>query len=201
MKDSPTIKNVFRVSFIILILLELPGLFGAPLVATDFTWLGLIATAVVIWGALELLKTPTFLWPIAFIATVLDSASSLFGLYSRIDSWDVLVHTWGGMLVGAWALELILRGMRNGELQVRHKTLFTIIGTLLIMATVGFLYEFWEYLVDRFQYGEVKSLVSVYNSIEDQLFNLFGTALVVGGYYLLPWARRKFAGRRYATDE
>lgn len=182
-------KKFFRIIFVITILLECAGSLGFLPIAQDFTWLGLLITFVFSWAMLELFRFPLFIWVLVFLFLILDVFSALLGLYSTISSWDKLMHTCGGALIATGALEIVLQLLKKEYIRTKYSKLFIIINVFFSVIFLGFLYEFWEYLVDKFQYGYVKSLVNVYNSIEDQLFNMLGTILVLIIYFL--WQRYK----------
>ena len=182
-------KKFFRIIFVITIILECAGVLGFLPIAQDFTWLGLLITFVFSWAMLELFRFPLFIWIFVFFFLILDVLSALLGLYSTISSWDKLMHTCGGALIATGALELVLQLLKKEYIRTKYPRLFVIINVLFSVMSLGFLYEFWEYLVDKLQYGYVKSLVSVYNSIEDQLFNLLGTILVLAVYFA--WQKHK----------
>jgi hypothetical protein len=165
-------------------LVELLGVFGALPLASDFTWLGLLATALFVWFMLELLDASPYIWVGSFFTVIIDGLSSLYGLYSRIEYWDVSIHLLGGILVGTFGLEFITRRITREHVHIRHTKLLIFLGVLLITTAMGFLYEFGEYLVDRFQYGYPKSLVNAYDSIEDQVMNLLGSMSVLAIYFL-----------------
>jgi len=181
-------KNGARIAFLAVIILELFGLFAWSHIASDFTWLGLLVTITFIWGIIEAFRFSTFLFWMAFGGVVLDGVSALLEIYSRISPWDRYVHAWGGFVIAIAALELILRALKKGYLTAKRRDTLVVISIYLLVTGIGFLYEFWEYLVDKLQYGSPHSLVSAYNSIEDQLFNLAGATLVVLIYCL--WQRR-----------
>jgi hypothetical protein len=182
-------KVVVRAAFAIIIVAESLAPFIWPGGATDFTWLGLIVTAIFAWTVIELFQLSTSLLLTTLALTILDAASALFELYSRIESWDIYIHILGGAIIAVAAMQIILRAIKNGGIVVtRKQTAFVTTMTYFFTATVGFLYEFWEYLVDKIQYGYPKSLVSAYDSVEDQIFNILGATLVLGAYYLwLNW--------------
>ena len=182
-------KKFFRIIFVITIILECAGVLGFLPIAQDFTWLGLLITFVFSWAMLELFRFPIFIWIFVFFFLILDVLSALLGLYSTISSWDKLMHTCGGALIATGALELVLQLLKKEYIRTKYPRLFVIINVLFSVMSLGFLYEFWEYLVDKLQYGYVKSLVSVYNCIEDQLFNLLGTILVLVVYFA--WQKHK----------
>ena len=177
-------KNYLRISFLVIILVDLLGTFWILPLATDFTWLGLLLTALFAWLVLELINAPPLLWAGSLFAIVLDIISATFGLYSRIYAWDVFMHLMGGTMVGFFGLEIITRKIYKEHTHRNHTNLLIIVGVILLTITTGFLYELAEYLIDRFQYGSPKSLVSAYNTIEDQLFNLVGTVLTLSIYFI-----------------
>ena len=184
-------KRFLRTLFAFLILLEALSTFKLSAIASDFAWLGLVATAGLVWLLLELFDAAPFVWILALIATMLDAASALLLLYSRINPWDLIIHAVGGIVIAAGALELVLRNMRKGYLQIsRYRTAFVAMSVLMTVAFVGLFYEVLEYLVDRLHYGYLKSLVGAYDSIEDQLFNLLGGVMVLGVYYAWQWRKR-----------
>lgn len=178
-----------RLAFGLAIFLEIAGWIFIPHIASDFTWLGLVVTAAFAWGAAEALRVSAFPFWLIFAATVLDGASALFQLYSKIEPWDQWVHAWGGLVIAVGAIKLIRRGLRKEHIAARRHGPFIAVSVYLLVAGIGFLYEFWEYLVDRLQYGYPKSLVSAYDSVEDQLFNLLGATVALILYWL--WTKRR----------
>lgn len=182
-------KKYLRIVFVVIILLEIAGAFSWLPLAKDFTWIGLLVTIGFAWAMLEIFNFSPLIWFLALLMVILDSISSMEGLYSLIDPWDRLVHLCGGFLVAMAALELILRILKKEHVRVERAELFIGVNVFFAVVSVGFLYEFWEYLVDRVQYGYPKSLVNAYDSIEDQLFNILGGALVLISYFV--WRKRK----------
>jgi hypothetical protein len=178
-----------RAAFALLIVFELAAIFLLRNVASDFTWLGLAITAAFVWAVAELFRLSAPILLFVLLGVIVDAASALWELYSRIEPWDLWIHAMGGSIIAAGAIELISRLLKRGHVVTRGRKAFITTGTYLIVATIGFLYEFLEYLVDRFQYGYPKSLVSAYDSIEDQVLNIVGATLVLGIYYL--WVGRR----------
>ena len=175
-------KTLFRVFLGTVISLEIAGILGAFPIASDFSWLGLAITTSFVWLALEYCQMPTSVWALACIGVVLDSGSSLLRLFSQIPYWDRPVHTFGGFASAAAMLVLALRALHHGHIRVRRRRLFLVAGVILGVSSAGFYYEVLEYLVDRFHYGSPSSLVSAYNTIEDQLFNTLGAVLLLAIY-------------------
>ena len=55
----------------------------------DFSWLGLIGTAAVIWLILEISDFFTgYIWLVVLAGVYLDALSDIFNFYSRFESWD-----------------------------------------------------------------------------------------------------------------
>ena len=53
------------------------------------------------------------------------------------------------------------------------------------IALLGFLYEYWEFLIDKFYFGYPKALGDGPDTVDDLMFNLAGGAAVLLGYYLI----------------
>jgi hypothetical protein len=177
-------KRIVRAAFCALILIEASGTLGFIRHDSDFSWLGLIATIAFIWYLLEHFEAPDWLWPAALFMLVLDTLSATFLLYSKIGPWDRVMHTLGGATIAAGVLDQAVRALNKEYVHVRNRVRFTLGIVYLSVAAIGFCYELLEYLVDRLWFGYPKTLVSGYNTVEDQLFNLLGTSAVLGGYYL-----------------
>lgn len=195
MPRGPFLQLV-RAAFVLVIFLEALGPVIFPDVASDFTWLGLVVTALFIWGVMELFRISPAVMAIALAVTVFDGVSALFEMYSRVEFWDLLVHALGGAVIAIGSLQLVSRALKNGSVAVKRRAPFVVGTVYLFTVMIGFLYEFWEYLVDNIQYGYPKSLVSAYDSIEDQIFNIIGATLVLILYYSWrAWRARSEAGR------
>jgi hypothetical protein len=190
--EDIAMKAAARVALALIILLEIFGWFFYSEIASDFTWLGLVVTTGFIWAIAEFFRLSVPVMWIVVVSVVVDGLSALFQLYSNIAPWDCWIHAWGGFVIAAAALELVLRAFKKGYIKVRHQGSFIAGSVYMTVATLGFLYEFLEYLVDNIQYGYPRSLVSAYDSIEDQLYNLLGTTILLTIYYLWrSWQKRR----------
>ena len=178
-------KWAFRFIFIAIIILEGLGAIGFLKFASDFTWLGLIVTLVGAWIALEVSESPTWLWWVTLAMVLMDGVSDLLLLYSRIGNWDRLMHALGGSVIAAWALQLALRSLSRGHVRVRRRVFYIIASVVGATVLGGFLYEALEYAVDRWHYDQPTTLVSAYDTVDDQLFNLLGAGIVLSGYYFI----------------
>jgi len=175
-------KTALRFGFGLLIFWELLGVLGIIPEENDFKWLGLLITAVFAWVVLEQLEFSSTVWLLTFSMIILDGASAVFLLYSRIDVWDMLMHVFGGFVIGWAAIEILDRRIEREPFRNERSAMFVIIGSLLIVIALGFGYEFLEYIIDRFFFGYPRTLVSAYDSIEDQLFNILGALLAASMY-------------------
>lgn len=167
----------------LVILLEVAAVFLASGATSDFTWLGLAVTAGFVWAVAELFRLSAPVLALILLGVVLDAVSAPLELYSRIEPWDLLIHALGGAIIAVAALEFAARALKKGYIVVRRRGYLIFAFTYLSVVAVGFLYELLEYLVDKLQYGYPKSLVSAYDSIEDQVFNILGATLVLAIYY------------------
>lgn len=139
----------------------------------------------------EIFNFSALVWTATFLMVIWDGVSALYGLYSKIEPWDKYVHAGGGALLGMASLELTRRVLARGWVQAKKEKLFIWMSVLGGVTFIGFLYEFWEYLVDKIQYGYPKSLVSAYDSVEDQVFNILGGILVLLIFFWLEKRRKK----------
>lgn len=157
-------------------------------IVPDYSWLGLMLTVGGVWLLTELIDLS---WPLrltVFLATVLDASSDMFHLYSRFLRWDEILHFIGGgvaAVVAAWVLQ---RAIRNGRMSFARPAAAVFIGAVLIAAFLGMLYEVEEYLTDIHYLHYQKQLGDGPDTVDDELFNIYG-AIVLGGAYA--WGVRK----------
>lgn len=161
--------NLSRFGFLSIIGLESLSWAGFLHFSLDFSWLGLIGTALLIWLILELYHKfyqalPDFIFLTAFFGVGLDAFSDMFRFYSQIMWWDRLMHFIGGGLIAI----LIFYIFKKPYLY-----------TFFAVSFLGFLYEYWELLIDRYYFGFSRALGDGPDTVDDLLFNLLGAALVL----------------------
>lgn len=176
-------KNIARFLFISLIAFEILNWLKILNFSLDFSWLGLIGTAGIIWLILEISDFfPGYIWLVAVAGVYLDALSDIFNFYSRFESWDRWVHFLGGALTAIVVLYIFLRLEKSGQLLIGNKFLW--LAVVSIIALLGFLYEYWEFLIDKFYFGYEKALGSGPDTVDDLMLNLVGSGAVLIGYYL-----------------
>lgn len=176
-------KNFARTLFVTLIVFEISNWLGFLNFPLDFTWLGLVGTAGVIWLILEVADFfPGYIWFVAVVGVYLDALSDILNFYSRFESWDRWIHFLGGALTAIVVLYIFLRLEKSGQLEIGNKFLW--LAVICAIALLGFLYEYWEFLIDKFYFGYPKALGSGPDTVDDLMLNLAGSAVVLIGYYL-----------------
>lgn len=181
-------KNAVRFLFAFLILFE--GLNWLKILnfSLDFSWLGLVGTAAVIWLILEISDFfPGYIWAVAVLGVYLDAFSDIFNFYSRFESWDRWVHFLGGALTAIVVLYILRRLEELGQVRLGNRFLWLTV--ISAVALLGFLYEYWEFLIDKFYFGYEKALGSGPDTVDDLMLNLVGSAAILIGYYLLKLGR------------
>ena len=121
------------------------------------------------------------------LATTL-SAIFLLNLY--IFWFDVIAHLVGGALVGFVALQLYF--LRNYSDRVHNSAFFIIIFPLLVAASLGVFWEFFEFIVDSASLSFGLSKVhqaTVADTLSDLLFDIIG-GIASGILYLTLWQRK-----------
>lgn len=161
--------NFSRLGFLSIIGLESLSWVGFLPLSLDFSWLGLIGTAFFIWLFLELCHKfyqtlPSFIYLAAFLGVGLDASSDIFHFYSQVIWWDKLMHFAGGLIV---ALIIIY---------IFKPSYFY---TILLVSFLGFLYEYWEFLIDQYYFGYSKALGSGPDTVDDMLFNVIGVVTII----------------------
>ncbi len=181
--------NFTRFSFLALISFEFLNLRGFLPFTLDFSWLGLIGTAFFIWLSLEVYHyfyqpLPWFIYFTAFSGVTLDAFSDIFHLYSQIIWWDRWMH----FFEGAIAAIIILYLFKKSPFYSHAKDFSVGVYTILLISFLGFLYEYLEFLIDKFYFGYPKSLGDGPDTVDDMLFNLLGATIIMA--LLFFWNRK-----------
>lgn len=171
---------LIRVGFLGLLIFEFLNLFKILNFSLDFTWLGLIGTAITVWVIFEIINyyykpLPWYILGIIFLGLVLDASSDIFHIYSRFNSWDRFIHFIYGIL-GAIIIHQLFEKLTPNWL----KRFFTITTVVFL----GFLYEYWEMLVDKFYFQYQKALGDGVDTVDDLFFNALGAVLFITLNYL-----------------
>jgi len=166
------IRKVIRILFLALLFFYSLNLFQVLHIPLDFSWIGLISTALGAWLLLEKFDLPDWIWLLSFFAITLDACSDIFHLYSHLESWDRLMHFWGGMFLSFPLLQLMSNFQEKQNSEISR--LFFLIILISFIGLLGTFYEILEYLTDKFYFGHPKALGDGADTVEDLVFNLVG---------------------------
>ncbi len=192
-----TVRWLSRLGFLGLFLFELANYFGLLKYSLDYTWFGLLVTAlgalVGIEGAAYILRRktgvemPWMVWPIGFGAVLFDVIGDTFHLYERVIWYDQLAH-YLGTLVATMFFQIFFRTLQR----VKGWKYPPIVNWLLALGmgmTLGVLYEIEEYLEDML--GTANRLGDGEDTANDLLLNFFGASTVIG----FAWVKQTFFKR------
>ena len=166
-----------RVGLATVVLLELLLWSISTAEPRDFTWAGLVITSFGAALLTELFRLTVTARLAVLAAIALDGLGAINGWYAQVPYYDAYMHAFGGLCIGmgAWTFA------RNNEPSStsRDAQLHAWLIALGLVAMIGLAYEGLEYCVDKLQYDYPMSLVSAYNTIEDQACNVAGGFLGV----------------------
>lgn len=193
-------KNAVRAGFLALLAFEVISWQGILPVRPDYSWIGLMLTALLVWIVLEFLELPGSLGLIVLGDVALDAGSDMFNLYSRIPNWDKFLHLLGGAVVGIVAIYVLWRAIRNGTIRFRNPLVVIAIGAVLIASFLGAIYEAQEMFIDIYN-NQQRQLGDGPDTVKDQLFNMGGAAFAACVYALAltPWKLRMTSKRTAAA--
>ncbi|MBI2624026.1 hypothetical protein HYW67_00845 [Candidatus Parcubacteria bacterium] len=160
--------------------------FGVLDFTLDFSWLGLMVTAVAVLALLEgsafLLKRTTGrgLHPVAYfagaVALAVDAIGDIVHLYGRFAWYDQAAHFLGGAVVGIVAFNVLwqLEGVGRIRIGAGWRSLFIV----SMGALFGSLYEIEEYLEDLWKWHRQVRLGDGPDTVNDIIFNILGALAV-----------------------
>jgi len=203
--NALAVINFARFLFGSLIIFEILNYLKILQFNTQYTWLGLVITAVFTLAVLEITaykykqKKGHYLhwsvWIIITIALSLDAAGDFFHLYGNIAWWDQVVHYFNSVII-CFTLFAVINAfyvdkfkfsllLKEGRLKL----------ALFLSATstvsLGALYEMEEYLEDVFFHTNRSGLGT--DTANDITMNLLGTltiVVVVCVYYFVTHKRK-----------
>lgn len=186
--------TVARFAFGVWILVEVLSWLKLLPLTLEFTWLGLILTASVAWGALEIISWrlrkvgARTLWAGTFLATLVSQCTDAFGdilrLYGQYGWYDQVAHLIGGAVI-ALILYDLFTALHEGtriKLGLQFRGFLSVLGAMAI----GSLYELEEYGEDVI-FGSHR-LGDAFDTGNDMLLNTLGAVLLT---FVLIWARRR----------
>ena len=140
------------------------------------------------WGGLELVsyisstqgvKFPALIWAFVAAGLVVDSVSDYLTLFDKLRNYDKLMHFLiGGVLMGFLVTQVMNAFLSRGSLPLVIKYWLTI----LLVNFLGFTYEFFELITDRF-YG-ANNILGRVDTTEDMLLNMLGALTFILVFHL-----------------
>src|SRR5690606_7744630 len=113
-------------------------------------------------------------WAVA-IGIWFDAMGNFLSLYSKILWWDKLAHAVGAAALAVAFVVLFLHLRLHAIVSMSNRMLaFVVIAVVSLFST---LYEISEYLGDQF--SDTHRVTDLFDSPDDMMWNLIGTALAV----------------------
>lgn len=199
------LRNITRLFFAALIAFELLNLLSLLKFSLEFTWLGLLITAIAVWSTIEIVAIKYqrkkhhplhwSIWTIALAGLTLDASGDFFHLYGKFNWWDQLVHLSVSAVV-CFTLFIVITAFwidkfefsllfKSGRIKL---SLFLAATTTM---TFGALYEIEEYLEDVF--FDTNRLGPGVDTANDLFLNFLGVSAVIISitiYYLITHKRK-----------
>jgi len=191
-----TVINFARFLFVSLIIFEILNFFKVLQFNTQFTWLGLIITAIFSLTLLEKVahrykqKKGRYLhwsvWIIVTIALGLDTAGDFFHLYANITWWDQLVHYTNGAIINFTLFAIInafwIDKFKFSLLFTKGRLKLALFLSTTSTVSLGTLYEMEECLEDVFFH--TNRLGPGTDTANDLTMNVLGALTVVAVIYI-----------------
>lgn len=186
--------QVARVAFGAWLLVEVLSWAKVLPLTLEFTWFGLILTASVAWGTVELISWrlrkvgAQSLWGgtllLVLISQCTDAGGDIFRLYGTYSWYDQVAHIIGGAAVALIFFNL-LTSLHAAQ---RVKLGFKLRGWLAVMGSmaVGSLYEIEEYSEDIIR--NAHRLGDAFDTANDLLCNTIGAGLLM---LIIVWVRNR----------
>lgn len=92
----------------------------------------------------------------------------LQGFYLKVPYWDTILHTLNGFIMAGIGLAMIDILNRTSSLHFNMSPLFVVLVSFCFSMTIGVLWEFFEYGMDRFTYTDMQkdTIVDTISSVE-----------------------------------
>jgi uncharacterized membrane protein YjdF len=188
-QEKNSMQNLFRflarIIFAGLIVFEVFNYFSILKFKVDFTWFGLILTAVVIWGGLEIVHhflkvrchriLHSAIWFLSIFALYVDALGDIFHCYSRFGWYDQVAHFAGSAVAGAIIFS-VLKAVNPCRVNKMGDSLMYFL-TFTSVTTLGVFYELEEYLEDYFNF--TNRLGDGPDTANDLLLDVVGVLTVI----------------------
>ncbi len=202
--NTLAVINFARFLFGALIIFEILNFLKILQFNTQFTWLGLVITAIFSLALLEITasrykqKRGHYLhwsvWVIVTIALGLDAAGDFFHLYANITWWDQVVHYLNSAIINFTLFAVInafwIDKFKFSLLFKKGRLKLALFLSTTSTVSLGALYEVEEYLEDVFFH--TNRLGPGVDTADDLTMNILGaltTVAIVYVYYLITHKR------------
>ncbi len=173
-----------RAAFAGLILFEAANMAGILRFTLDFSWIGLIITAAVVWAALEVTHYLIhrehirpfyhgFVFLAALTSIYIDALGDILRFYSRFSWYDQVAHFFGGV-AAASIVYYLLRALARVE-RISLRDPWIVYSAFMTASFIGVLYELEEYFEDIVR-GYPLRLGDGPDTANDIFLNLIGAA-------------------------
>ena len=111
----------------------------------------------------------------------------LNAFYQKIPNWDTIMHTINGFVMGAVGFSLVNMLNDSDKTKMKLSPAFLLIASFCFSMTIGVLWEFFEYGVDKYLNADMQkdTIISEINSVtfdpklENKVYNVDINSLVV----------------------
>lgn len=186
-----TMVNIIRVLFVSLIIFEILNFLKILNFTLEFTWLGLIITAL---GALVLIEVTAYnykqkkkhslhwsIWLIALVGLCLDAFGDIFHFYARYNWWDQMAHMFISAVVCFTLFTVIsafwIDKFKFSLLFKKGRLTLALLLAATITMTLTVVYEIEEYVEDII--FDTNRLGPGTDTVNDLVFNLSGVLAIV----------------------
>lgn len=182
---NTAILYIIRLIFLALTSFESLNLFGFLNFALEYSWLGLVLTALAVWLGLEFVnhfvKTrynyslPAFIFVIPTLNVLVDAFGDIFRWYGKFFWYDQLGHFLGGAAAAGIVFFITLSITRYKNLKISK--FFLGLFAFSLANVFGILYELEEYAESFFLHNN--RLGDRFDTPNDLFFNLVGSLICV----------------------
>ena len=190
-KRKLTMVNIIRVLFICLIIFEILNFLKILNFTLEFTWLGLIITAIVFLVLIEVTahryrqkkkhSLHWSIWLIILTGLCLDVFGDIFHFYGQYNWWDQVVHIFISGVVCFTLFTIInafwIDKFKFSLLFKKGRLTLSLFLAATITMTLTVLYEIEEYIEDIL--FDTNRLGPGTDTVNDLVCNLFGVLIIV----------------------
>lgn len=177
--------KIARLAFAAWLLVEFLSWLKILPLTLEFTWLGLMLTASIVWLALEIIswrlkKTGArYLWGLTYLVSLFSVCIDAFGdiarFYGTYAWYDQVAHFIGGAAVALVIFDMLVSLQQANKINLPLKGRGAI--TIGLAMALGSVYELEEYLEDVFFASH--RLGDAIDTANDMLLNTIGAVIII----------------------